>query len=337
MTAPDQLDPTPIFQMMQAHQASAVLKTAIDLGMFKALAEGGAADAIASKIGCPARSTAIILDALAVLGLAVRNGEHYELAPLARAFLVPGTQTYLGDAANIFDGPLLWEAMGRLTEAVRADGSIMDKHAETPSHSFWETFARSSAALAGPASGALAAQLAPFAAQKKSLRVLDVAAGSGLYGYALQRLPGAHVTFLDWPNVLSETRAWGQRLGADLERARFLPGSVFEADLGGSYDVIVASHIYHHFDPETCQGLTKRLAGALAPGGKLAVHDFVTGPALENPGATMFSLVMLVWSRGGKAYGYEDYAAWMKGAGLTRPSSHPLPGMPSTWLISERA
>jgi hypothetical protein len=57
------------------------------------------------------------------------------------------------------------------------------------------------------------------------------------------------------------------------------------------------------------------------------VHDFVTGPALENPGATMFSLVMLVWTESGKAYAEDDYVAWMHEADLTRPSAHPLPGM----------
>jgi hypothetical protein len=59
--------------------------------------------------------------------------------------------------------------------------------------------------------------------------------------------------------------------------------------------------------------------------------------ALDNPGATMFSLVMLVWTRRGTAYGYDDYAGWMAEAGLTRPASHPLPGVPTTWLISEGA
>jgi 8-O-methyltransferase len=149
MSAPDHLDPTPILQMLQANQATAVLKTSIDLGVFAALAEAPlTADAVAAKIGCPPRSTGILLDAVAVLGLASRREATYELAPLARAFLVPGGPTYLGDASNIFSGPLLWEGFGKLTEAVRADGSVMEKHAETPSNVFWETFARSSAALA---------------------------------------------------------------------------------------------------------------------------------------------------------------------------------------------
>ncbi len=109
MTASDHLDPTPILQMLQANQATAVLKTAIDLGVFAALAEGPrTAETAAAKIQCPPRSTEILLDALAVLGLAVRRGANYELTPLARAFLVPGGPTYLGDTSDIFAGPLLW-------------------------------------------------------------------------------------------------------------------------------------------------------------------------------------------------------------------------------------
>jgi C-methyltransferase len=323
--------------MFQANQATAVLKTSIDLGVFQALSGAPrTADAIAKAIACPPASTAVLLDALSVLGLAERRGTTYELSPLSRAFLVPGGATYLGDAADIFAGPLLWNAFGKLTEAVRSGGTVMEQHAETASHPFWETFARSSAPLAFPAAGALAGLLGPELDGQPKVKVLDVAAGSGIYGPTLLGLPNAEVTFLDWPNVLTETKAWGTRLGVDGSRARYLPGSVFEADLGGPFDVVVASHLYHHFDGATCQSLTRRLAGTLAPGGRLCVHDFVAGPALENPGATMFSLVMLVWTRRGKAYERADYEAWMLEAGLSRPTSHPLPGMPTSWLISRR-
>jgi C-methyltransferase len=290
----------------------------------------------ASTAARTARSTGILLDALAVLGLVVRSEASYELAPLARGFLLPGGPTYLGDLSNIFSGPLLWDAFGKLTEAVRAGGSVMEKHAEAPSHPFWETFAKSSAAFAFPSGEALASHLAPMTKGSKPVRVLDVAAGSGIYGYTLLRSPNVEVTFLDWPNVLPETRAWGERLGADMSRARFLPGSLFEVDLGGPYDVVLASHLFHHFDRKTCQSLTQRLAGALAPGGRLAVNDFVTGAAIENPGATMFSLIMLVWTRSGESDAERDPAGWISEAGLGRPSAHPLPGTPTTWLTAER-
>lgn len=338
MTAPDSLDPTPLLQMFQANQATAALKTSIDLGVFGALAGAPCtAETVAKAIACPPRGTMVLLDALSVLGLAERRGTTYELSPLSRAFLVPGGPTYLGDVANIFAAPLLWDAFGKLTEAVRAGGTVMEQHAETASHPFWETFARSSAALAFPAAGALFELLGPKVGGQPKLRVLDVAAGSGIYGHTLLRLPNAEVTFLDWPNVLPETKAWGERLGVDTSRARYLPGNALEVELGGPYDAVVASHLYHHFDPATCQALTRRLAGALAPGGRLCVHDFVAGAALENPAATMFSLAMLVWTRSGKAYAQGDYEAWMLEAGLTRPTAHPLPGMPSSWLIAQRA
>ncbi len=338
MTTTESLDPTPILQMFQANQVTAVVKTSIDLGLFAALADAPcSAETVASNIDCPPRSTAVLLDALSVLGLAERQGTEYALSPLARAFLVPGGPTYLGDAANIFSGSLLWDAFGRLGDAVRAGGSVMEQHAETASHPFWETFAQSSAALAFPAAEALSKLLAEKLDGASKIRVLDVAAGSGIYGHTLLRQPNVEVTFLDWPNVLPETRAWGEKLGSDDSRTHYIAGSVFEAELDGPYDIVLASHLYHHFDSATCQSLTRRLVSALAPEGKLCVHDFVSGPALENPGATLFSLVMLVWTRAGKAYPQADYEAWMLEAGLTRPAAHALPGMPTSWLIAQRA
>lgn len=332
------LDPTPILQMLQANQVTAALKTSIDLGVFQALSGAPqTGDAVAKAIGCPAGSTTVLLDAISVTGLVERRGATYELTPLSRAFLVPGEATYLGDAANIFVAPTLWNAFGTLTEAVRSGGTVMEEHAETASHPFWETFARSSASLAFPAAGMLADLLGSELEGLPKVRVLDVAAGSGIYGYTLLRLPNAEATFSDWPNVLPETKAWGERLGIDASRARYVPGSVFDADLGGPYDVVIASHLYHHFDRATSQSLTRRLAGVLAPGGRLCVHDFVAGPALENPGATMFSLAMLVWTRSGKAHERADYEAWMLEAGLSTPTVHPAPGMPTSWLVARRS
>jgi C-methyltransferase len=336
-TTPD-LDPTPILQMLQANQVTAALKTSIDLGVFQALSGAPqTSDAVAKAIGCPPGSTAVLLDALSVAGLVERRGTTYELSPLSRAFLVPGEATYLGDAANIFAAPLLWNAFGTLTEAVRSGGTVMEQHAETASHPFWETFARSSAPLAFPAAGVLAELLGPELEGLPKVRVLDVAAGSGIYGYTLLRLPNTEVTLLDWPNVLPETKAWGERLGIDGSRAHYIPGNVFEAELGGPYDVVIASHLYHHFDRATAQSLTRRLAGALAPDGRLCVHDFIAGPGLENPGATMFSLAMLVWTRSGKAYARADYEAFMLEAGLSKPTAHPAPGMPTSWLVARRS
>jgi 2-polyprenyl-3-methyl-5-hydroxy-6-metoxy-1,4-benzoquinol methylase len=152
-----------------------------------------------------------------------------------------------------------------------------------------------------------------------------VAAGSGLYGFTLAKNPKVQVTSLDWPNVLVETRKWAERLG--VKNNQYIEGNLFEVDWRGPYDVIVMSHIFHHFDRETCERLMKKAAAALAPGGKLAVHDF-----LADQGGELFSLTMLVWTKKGEAYRSDDYRRWYTAAGLAAPTVHPMG--PTAWLIA---
>lgn len=90
----------------------------------------------------------------------------------------------------------------------------MPEHAETARHPFWEDFAKFTAAMAAPGGAALAELLSDWATDRKELSVLDVACGTGLYGYQIaKRYPHAHVTSQDWPNVLEHTKgyadAWG--------------------------------------------------------------------------------------------------------------------------------
>ncbi len=328
--------PAAIMQMFQAAHATAVLVGACELNVFAQLGNGARdAAAVAKGIGCPERSTRILLDALVALGLVGRQRETYRLAPLAEAHLVPGKPAYMGDFAGLIGPPTLWGGLGRLAEAVRAGGTVLPEHAETPKHPFWEAFARSSAALAGPAATALEALLHDWIASRPKVRVLDIAAGSGIYGYTLLRShPNVELTALDWPNVLAETRKWAGRLGVDTGRVKYLEGSLFDVDYCGPYDLILLSHVYHHFEPPACRALTRKVAAALAPGGRVAVHDFLA--ADDNPGAAMFSVVMLVWTRKGEAYSGDDYRAWFVEAGLKPLGVHPNPGMPTSFVIAEK-
>jgi cyclopropane fatty-acyl-phospholipid synthase-like methyltransferase len=52
-------------------------------------------------------------------------------------------------------------------------------------------------------------------------------------------------------------------------------------DYRGPYDLILLSHVYHHFEPPACRALTGKVAAALAPGGRVAVHDCLA--ADDNP------------------------------------------------------
>jgi C-methyltransferase len=329
--------PAAIFQMLNAAQVTALLTSGVELGFFAKL-DGAAAtaDELATRIGCPARTTRMLAEALTVIGLCEKNAGKYRLSPLAAETLVPGRPAYIGDMTGILGSPMMWQGLSRLGEAVRAGGSVLEQHAETPENPFWETFATSSGSVSMVSSQLLGGLLGGFIAGKKGpVRVLDIAAGSGIYGYSLcKAYPNVELTALDWPNVLEKTREWGQRLGIDASRVHYLAGNLFEVDFGGPYDVILASHIYHHFDPATCLALTRKIAGALAPRGRVAVHEFLTDG--DNPAGIMFAITMLVSTRKGTAYTHADFRGWFAEAGLASPTVHPNVGLPTSFLVGEK-
>jgi C-methyltransferase len=300
--------PEQLMQMIQGAQVTALITAGVELGVFTATAKGArTGQDIANAIKAPQRSTAALLDGLAVLGLLTKNGNTYENSKLAEEHLVPGKPMYMGDMTGIFGSSVIFAGCQNLAEAIRNDGTVMHEHAETPKHPFWETFARSSASLAFPASGTLASALGDWIAKKPKVRALDVAAGSGIYGFTLAKYPNVDVTLLDWPNVLVETKKWADRVGADSSRVHYIEGNLFDVDFNGPYDLIVLSHVYHHFDDAACLGLTQKVATALAQGGRLAINDFVYDESLSNPAAALFRTTMLTWTRKGTTYSEADY------------------------------
>jgi C-methyltransferase len=143
---------------------------------------------------------------------------------------------------------------------------------------------------------------------------------------------------LDWPNVLALARANVGQMGLD-ERTSFIEGDVFEVALGGPYDLILASHIFHHFSEQRCLELMGRLAGAVKPDGRLAINEFTAAgerPATE-PFPFLFSVIMLAWTREGEAYPLETYERLLAQTGFAPPEVHESIGMPSRFLISGRS
>src|ERR1700757_2232105 len=144
------LSPEPVMHMIQGLQIAGILKGAVELGVFDAIAAGhGDAQSIATAIDADERATRILLDALTALGLLTADPD-YRLTPATDAFLVRSRPTHIGGATDIFSGTWAWETYGRLAEIVRNGGTIMQRDAETPGLEFWATFAGSSSGIATP-------------------------------------------------------------------------------------------------------------------------------------------------------------------------------------------
>jgi ubiquinone/menaquinone biosynthesis C-methylase UbiE len=330
--------PEPLIHMLQGLQASGILRAGIQLGVFDQIAAGhGDPASVAAAIGADERGTRILLDALAALGV-LTAGDGYGLTASAETFLISTRPTYIGGAADIFTGDWAWEHYGRLAQVFRQGGTLMDQDAEAPGHEFWVTFADASAGVMAPAAHGLAELLEPWAGEREELDVLDVACGAGLYGLALARThPAAQVTLLDWDNVLARAGENVARMGLE-DRTRFLEGDAFEVELGGPYDVVIASHFLHHFSPERCVKALQRFAAALKPGGRIVINEFTTTAAdpADDPFPALFSVNMMVWSHEGEAYSVDTYARWLAETGFAAPEVHDARGLPSRLLIAER-
>jgi ubiquinone/menaquinone biosynthesis C-methylase UbiE len=330
------LSPEPLLQMIQGLEVTAILQAGVQLGVFDQVADGkNRPSAIATAIDADERGTRILLDALAALRLLERHNGEYRLSPMSDAFLVTGRPTYLGGMLNIFAPDWAWSSHERLAEVVRSGRTLLEQHAETPGHAFWETFAPSSAAMAVPAAQVIAGLLREWSDKHESLEILDVACGSGLVSLTLAaQHPMARATLLDWANVLKLVTDNVDRLGLR-GRTDFIEGDVFTVPLRGPYDLVVASHIFHHFSEQRCLALMRRLGEVLKPDGRLVIQDFVSGLSPEEaPFPYLFSVRMLTWTREGESHSLDTYERLLREAGFSQPEAHAAEGMPSQFLIA---
>jgi len=339
MATPTMNRPTPerIFQTLNAYQATAALRTGIDLDLFTAIGEGATtALALAKKTGASERGVRILCDYLTVQGLLTKDQANYGLAPDSAVFLTRHSPAYMGTVSKFLNCDRNAETYRHLTEAVRKGGSIHDGGDNLkPNDEFWVNFAKSMAPLTAP-SAAFIAELAG-AGEGQPMKVLDIAASHGMYGITIaKKNPHARIVALDWPNVLQVAIENAQAAGLG-DRLTPLPGSAFDADLGTGFDIVLVTNLFHHFDRPTCETLMRRVHGALKPGGKVITLEFVPNEdRVSPPIPATFSLTMLVNTDAGDAYTFSQYEKMFQNAGFLATTLHPVPAMPQTVLVSEK-
>ncbi len=330
--------PALFFETVNAYQRTAAIKSAIELGLFTALAEsGGLLAEAARRIGAPVdRGVRILCDHLVILGFLTKHGgNRYTLTPDTATFLDKRSPAYMGGAIEFLLSPLTTEHFQHLTDSVQHGGNTASQNTVTPEHPIWVQFARAMAPMmAMPAQ--LLAGIVLGEVGRRPIRVLDIAAGHGLYGLTLAKQnPQARVVGLDWAPVLQVAKENARRMGVD-DRYDVIAGDAFEVDLGTElFDVVLLPNFLHHFDVPTNEGLLRRLRGKLTPGGLLATVEFI--PADDRvtlPGAASFALTMLAHTPGGDAYTFADLKGMFERAGFSKNELRELPGMWNTAVIS---
>jgi ubiquinone/menaquinone biosynthesis C-methylase UbiE len=327
-----------VWETFTGYQRTAALKAAIELDVCTQIAAGAVTiDALAARCHAAPRGLRPLLDHLVVDGFLTRDGECYGLTATSALFLDRSSPGYIGSAVTFITAPQIVEGFTRLTDAVRRGGTaIPDEGTLAPAHPVWVEFARAMAPLAA-LSGNLLADLLDIEHAPPG-KVLDVAAGHGMFGIALaRRNPRVQVTALDWRNVLAVAEEHAR--AADVA-ARFHPlaGSAFEVPFGDGYDLVLLPNFLHHFDPPTCERMLAKARAALAPGGRVVIVEFIPdGDRSAPPDAVRFSLVMLASTPAGDAYTFAEYERMLRHAGFGAATLHDLPPSPARVVIAARS
>jgi 2-polyprenyl-3-methyl-5-hydroxy-6-metoxy-1,4-benzoquinol methylase len=316
--------PTPerFFFTVNAYQQAEAMRAALELEIFTAIAEGNAtAAAIAKRCQAAERGVRILCDFLTIHGFLTKNGTEYGLAPDAAVFLNRHSPAYIGGVTDFLLHAGARQRFASLTETVRAGGTTETQGSTVEENPEWVIFARAMMPLMRMPAELMTAELRKGGEAHK---VLDVAAGHGMYGIsAAKGNPAAQVYAADWKNVLEVAKANAQGMGVG-DRYHLIPGNAFETDFGSGYDLVLIPNFLHHFDVPACTTFLKKVRAALAPGGRAAILEFIpNADRVSPPAAAAFSLMMLANTPRGDAYTFAEIESMAKDAGFGRTELSP--------------
>jgi ubiquinone/menaquinone biosynthesis C-methylase UbiE len=323
-----------IFETLRAYQQTAALRAAIELDIFTAIGEGATTAAkIAVKRGAPERGIRILCDTVVTDGFLLKNNGHYTCAPDAALFLDRRSPACIASVAEFLSGAENVTGSLSLADCVRKGGTVLPgQGAVEPDNPFWVLFARAMAPMMAMPARAIAERVAGTGPAK----VLDIAAGHGVFGIAIaQQNPRAEITALDWAPVLEVAKENAAKAGIS-ERFHTLPGSAFDVDFGGSYDLVLITNFLHHFDPPAIDRFLRKVHAALKQGGKAVTLEFCPNEDRVTPlTPARFAITMLLSTAHGDAYTFPELDAMFRHAGFASSEREVLPSEQSVIVSSK--
>jgi ubiquinone/menaquinone biosynthesis C-methylase UbiE len=276
----------------------------------------------------------MIANALVALGLLAKQDGRYALTPESDTFLVSTKPSFQGGIFRHIDTQLIPKWL-HLNDVVRTGRPPAGVNQEGPGSAFFEQFVEDIFPMSYAAARVLGQSL-NLAAASAPVRVLDLAAGSGVWGIALaQQSPQVRVTAVDWPGVLPVTRRVAAKHGV-VDRFAFVEGDINTTDFGKGHTLATLGHILHSEGEAKGRPLLKKVFDALAPGGTIAIAEFLVNDDRTGPAnATIFAVNMLVNTDEGDTFSAAEISAWLRDAGFDSPRTLDAPG-PSPLVLATK-
>ncbi len=296
-------DPSPIFEFFRGSYGSELLTAAIaHFPVFRLLADRPYAFAeFRAALELAERPAVVLTTALKAFRLVQETDGKLSLTKLASEHLSPegyfNVRDYIGLAA---ESPGVLDMVARLKSNRPANAdqeetgvAFIYRDGMRSAMEDSESARHLTLALAGRAKN-----VAPYLAEQLPMTegvLLDVGGGTGIYSIAcLKAHPKLRAIVLDRPEVLKVAEEFAEEFGV-VDRLDCQPADMFANPLPKA-DQVLLSNVLHDWDVPECEELIARCVKALAPGGRLLIHDVFLNDNLDGPlpialySAALFSL-----------------------------------------------
>ena len=331
-----QVTPERLMELSFAYAPPLIISAGVSNKVFDSL-EGGAKTPgqVAEETGASARALGILMNALVGLGLLKKDRQgKYSLTPESAAFLLsknPGTHAgFFGTIA-----PQLISRWLRLSDIVREGRPAVAVNQETEGTEFFSQLVENIIPMSYPPAQKLGDHL-KLAKTKNEIQVLDLGAGSGIWGIALaQKSPRVRVTAVDWAGMIPTTKRITQKFGV-ADRFNYVEGDMLEANFGSGYDIAILGHILHSEGKDRSRRLLKKIFRALKSGGTIAIAEWLVNDDRTKPlPSLMFAVQMLVNTEKGDTFSFNQIKTWLEEAGFKKVRKLEAPG-PSPLVLATK-
>lgn len=319
-----------LVDLATGYQRAQVLFAATALDLFGILATGPkSVDQVAASVGADRRGVKALLDACVALDLLRLTDRGYQNSRTAALFLLRDRPASFRPVVTFWDR-FTYKVWARLADAVRTNepqdsggpkaGDLFDQLTKDAEQ--FGVFFDGLAALAyWPAR-----KLAETVDLSTRRHLIDLGGGAGAFSEAIaERYPHLRVTLFDLEPVCALARSRFRRHGHH-ERLEAVAGDFHRDALPPGADCVLISNVLHDWSRAQCLALLRRVFEALEPGGQVIVHDFMPARGSISREASLFSVALLLDTRGGRVYQVDEISAWIREAGFADISTAPVAG-----------